>query len=114
MRTEVNRMEQAVSERMQKLQKMLEKEPNDTFLIYGIAMEHKKANQFPEALGFFQRVIELDPGYCYAYHQQGLIHEAAGDVEAARKAYRDGIAAAQRKGDAHAQGEIEAALAMIE
>ena len=59
-------------------------------------------------------MIALDPGYCYAYHQKGLTFESAGDTEQAKSAYRAGIAAAKQKGDAHAQGEIEAALSMIE
>ena len=42
------------------------------------------------------------------------MHESAGDAEAAKQPYRDGIEAATQKGDAHAQGEIEAALDMIE
>ena len=58
-------------------------------------------------------VIQLDPGYCYAYHQKGLAHENTGDTDAARQAYREGISAATRKGDLHAKGEIEAALEML-
>ena len=103
-----------VSERLQKLQKMLEREPDDPFLVYGLALEHKKLGHADEAIRLLDRVIQLDPGYCYAYHQKGLTYESAGDTESARSAYRAGIDAAKQKGDAHAQGEIEAALSMIE
>ena len=96
------------------LQQMLVKEPNDTFLLYGLALEFKKAGAAPEALEYLNRVISLDAGYCYAYHQKGLVYESTGDTKAARQAYRDGIAAATKKGDAHARSEIEAALADIE
>jgi Flp pilus assembly protein TadD len=99
--------------RLEQLQKLLEREPNDTFLLYGIALEHKKAGAFEEALNFLSRVTELDPGYCYAYHQRGLIHEARGDIAAAKQAYHDGVAAATKKGDAHAREEIAAALATL-
>ena len=102
------------SSRLTKLQSMLEKAPDDPFLLYAIALEHKKAGQSALALEFLGRVVRIDPGYCYAYHQRGLIHEAAGDVVAARQAYREGIEAATKKGDAHARGEIQAALEMIE
>ena len=101
------------SDRMRKLQSMIEKQPNDTFLLYGIALEHKKAGQTSEAIEFLNRVIQADPGYCYAYHQKGLIYESTGDNEAARQTYREGIAAAGQKGDLHAKGEIEAALEML-
>lgn len=102
------------SERLRQLQQMLDKSPRDTFLLYGIAMEHKKAGEVAPALEYFNRVIALDPGYCYAYHQRGLLHESTGDVEAAKRSYREGVEAARRKGDAHAQGEIQAALDMID
>lgn len=102
------------TERLQKLLTMLEREPNDTFLLYGVAMEHKKLNELGKALEHLNQVIQRDPGYCYAYHQCGLVHEAQGDLEAARQAYRDGIVAATNKGDAHAKEEISAALEMIE
>lgn len=102
------------SERLRQLQQMLEKSPRDTFLLYGIAMEHKKAGEVAPALEYFGRVIALDPGYCYAYHQRGLLHESTGDVEAAKRSYREGVEAARRKGDAHAQGEIQTALDLID
>ena len=102
------------SDRLRQLQQMLEKSPQDTFLLYGIAMEHKKAGDVGPALEYFDRVIQLDPGYCYAYHQRGLLHESVGGAEAAKRSYREGVEAARRKGDAHAQGEIEAALSMVE
>ena len=101
------------SERMRQLQQMLEKSPDDTFLLYGVAMEHKKAGELDRAIEYFQRVTQIDPGYCYAYHQRGLAYEMAGEIESARRAYRDGIEAAARKGDSHAQAEIQAALDML-
>lgn len=103
-----------MSERLAQLEKMLAKEPNDTFLLYGIALEYKKAQDLLRAIEFLKRVIALDDGYCYAYHQMGLVHESLDDLDAARQAYRAGIEAARRKGDGHALGEIEAALSMIE
>jgi len=99
---------------MRQLQQMLQKEPNDTFLLYGLALEFKKANDAPHALEYLDRVISLDSGYCYAYHQKGLIHESTENLEAAKSAYRAGIEAAKKKGDNHARQEIEAALMMIE
>ncbi len=93
---------------------MLAREPGDTFLLYGMALEHKKLNDPELALDFLDRVTRIDPGYCYAYHQKGLVHESRGDTDAAKRAYREGIEAAIKKGDDHARGEIEAALAMID
>jgi Tfp pilus assembly protein PilF len=93
---------------------MLQRDPDDPFLLYGIALEHKKLGDTGNAIKFLDEVIARDAGYCYAYHQKGLVYESSGDVESAKRAYRAGIEAAQKKGDAHAAGEIEAALQMIE
>ena len=103
-----------MSDRLEKLQTMLEREPDDPFLLYGIALEHKKLGDASKAIEFLDRTIGRDAGYCYAYHQKGLVYESTGDIESAKRAYRAGIAAAEKKGDAHAKEEITAALAMIE
>jgi len=103
-----------VSERLEKLTAMLRRQPDDPFLLYGVALEHKKLGDHASALKFLDRVTAVDPGYCYAWHQKGLIHESNGDTEAAKKAYREGIEAANRVGDAHAKEEITAALSMVE
>ncbi len=99
---------------MKSLQTMLQKEPDDLFLLYAIAMEHKKAGDFADALRYLDQVVKKDALYCVAYQQAAQVHEMAGDVEAARRSYRDGIAAALRKGDLHAKEEMEGALAMLE
>ena len=106
--------DEGMSERLEKLKSMLERQPNDAFLLYGIALEQKKLGQPDEAIAYLDRVIGVDPNYCYAYHQKGLVHESQGEMEAAKAVYRQGIEAAKRSGDAHAGEEIAAALSMIE
>jgi tetratricopeptide (TPR) repeat protein len=106
-------MEGPTSEKLQKLFAMLEREPRDPFLLYGIGMEYKKLGAADKSLEFFTRTIELDPSYCYAYFQRGQVFEQSAQIDAARQSYEAGIAAARKAGDAHAQGELQAALDMI-
>lgn len=101
-------------DRLQQLLAMLEKEPSDPFLLYGIAMEYKKQNNPATALEYFSRTLTADSGYCYAYFQIGQVNESTGDIVAAKKAYHDGIVAARKKGDGHAEQEIASALEMLE
>jgi len=103
-----------MSTRLEQLQKMLEREPNDTFLLYGLAMEHKKAGDKEKALQLLEKVVELDPGHGYAFFQAGQILEGSGDFAGARKAYEGGIVAAKTSGDDHARSELEGALSMLE
>ena len=99
---------------MRQLQEMLLRQPDDAFLLYGLAMEYKKADEPARALEYFEKVVQRDPNYCYAYYQRAQVHEALGDVEAAKRTLRDGLDAADRSGDGHARQEIEAALALLE
>jgi Tfp pilus assembly protein PilF len=103
-----------MSERLEKIKSMLQRQPQDAFLLYGAALEYKKMGEPAQAIEYLNRVLSADPNYCYAYHQLGQIHESNGDVEAAKGAYRQGIEAANRSGDAHAKEEISSALSMIE
>jgi len=107
-------MDPAPTDRMTKLQRMLEKTPGDAFLLYGIALEYKKIGDSEHAIEYLNKVVGVDPGYCYAYHQRGLVYESLGDIDSAKRSYREGVQAAIKSGDAHARGEIEGALQMIE
>lgn len=102
-----------MADRLQQLLNLLDAEPRDPFLLYGVAMEHKKAGDDAAALDYLGRTIAADAGYCYAYYQKGQVLEAAGEEVAAREAYRAGIDAAERVGDAHAKSELSAALDML-
>lgn len=99
---------------MRQLQEMLHRQPDDPFLLYGVAMEHKKADEPDLSLEYFAKVLARDPNYCYAYYQKAQVHESLGDVKAAKRSLREGLEAAARSGDEHARQEIEAALELLE
>lgn len=101
------------SDRLKQIRAMLEKQPDDPFLLYGLAMEYKKAGRADDAIAGFDRVIAIDPGYCYAYYQKGLVLEDQGNLNAARAVYKEGIEQARRKADEHARSELEAALSLL-
>ncbi|MGI8783595.1 MAG: tetratricopeptide repeat protein [Acidobacteriota bacterium] len=96
--------------RLEMLQSFVEKKPNDPFSWYGLAMEYSRLDQFDRAVETFMRVIQIDPLYSAAHYHQGQVLERQGKRSEARQVYRDGIAAAASKGDAHSQGELQDAL----
>lgn len=96
--------------RLKSILTMLEQTPHDAFLLYAAAMEHRKAGDLRQAIAFFDRCIAADATYCYAYYHKGQTLEEDGDVDAARAAYRAGIAEAKRTGDAKALSELQLAL----
>jgi tetratricopeptide (TPR) repeat protein len=107
-------MEAPTSDKLKKLFSLLERQPNDAFLLYGVGMEYKKLDDLPRAIEFFNKTLLADPGYCYAYYQRAQTQEQAGDIAAAKLSYDEGIAAAARVGDTHARSELETARQMLD
>jgi tetratricopeptide (TPR) repeat protein len=96
------------------LERLLAKAPGDADLLYGLAMEHAKAGRVDVACGLYDRCLEADAGYCYAYYHMARALEGAGRMEEARAVLRAGLEAAKRAGDGHAESEIEGYLAELE
>jgi Tfp pilus assembly protein PilF len=92
--------------RKQHLEELLELDPDDSFVRYGLAMEYASAGQDAEAATFLDELLRRDPGYVPAYLQAGRALIRVGDDERARDVLRRGIAAARQSGDDHAAGEM--------
>jgi len=96
--------------RKEKLIRLLEREPNDVFLHFGLAMEFVKEGAVDEAIARFDRVLALDPAYLAAYYQKGNTLLTAGRLADAKMALVEGINAAKKAGDLHAAAETQALL----
>jgi len=96
--------------RIGKLRQMLEKNPDDVFLNFGLAMELAKSLEIDQAVGQFDRVLQLDARYIPGYFQKGSALLSAGRRDDARAALLAGIAAARASGDPHAADEMQALL----
>ncbi len=96
------------------LTKLLEAEPHDAFLLYGLAQEYAKVGDTARAVEHFDRCLAADPGYCYAYYHKAKALATAGRVAEARAVIEAGMAKARDVGDAHARGELQALLYDLE
>jgi predicted Zn-dependent protease len=96
--------------RLEQLQKLLAKEPDDSFLNFGLAMEFAKAQRYEESLSQFDRTIALEPNYIAAHFQKGRTLISMGEESRARAALETGIRQAQLCGETHAQGEMQELL----
>jgi tetratricopeptide (TPR) repeat protein len=92
----------------------IDQRPDDPFPVYGLAMEHKNAGRYLEAQPYFDRLMERFPDYVAAYFHAAANLVALGRRDDAVARYRRGIEVSARRGDAHARGELEAALADLE
>jgi tetratricopeptide (TPR) repeat protein len=100
--------------RIEALTKFIAAHPGDPFPIYALAMEYKNANRFDEARQVFDGLMRDHADYVAAYLHAGNTLLALGDRDAARGAFVRGIEAATRRGDGHARGELESALAIVD
>ena len=97
-------------DRLSKLLIMLDADPGDAFCLYGIAQEHAGNGEHETALEWYAKaaVAAPDDGYVHFHRARSL--EDLGRVDEAITAVRDGLAAAERSGDAHAQSELNGLL----
>ena len=87
--------------------------PEDPFPSYGLAQEYKNAARLAEARDEFDALMRDHADYTAAYLHAGNVLVALGERDEARAVYERGIAACLRRGDAHARGELEGALASL-
>jgi tetratricopeptide (TPR) repeat protein len=105
--------EDPVSRRIETLRKFIAARPGDPFPRYGLAQEYKNAGRLAEAQEEFAGLMRAHPDYTAAYLHAGNVAVALGRRDEARAVYEQGIAACVRRGDAHAKGELEGALAAL-
>jgi tetratricopeptide (TPR) repeat protein len=99
--------------RVEMLRSFIAQRPDDPFPRYALALEHKNAGRLDDAWGEWGALLGAHADYVPAYLHAGLTLIAMGRRDEARDVYRRGIEAAVRRGDAHARGELEGALAAI-
>ena len=103
-----------MSSRAEALRAFIATHPNDPFPRYALALEYKNGNRFDEAREEFAVLMRDHADYVATYLHAGNTHLALGDRAAARETFTRGIEASVRKGDAHARGELESALAIVQ
>ena len=89
-----------------RLEKLLGTPRDGALLRFSLGLEYAKAADPAKAIEHLRAALAKDPGYSAAWRALGKSLEAAGRAEEALAAYRDGIAAAQAKGDKQAEKEM--------
>lgn len=95
------------------LERLLEADPDDAFVLYGLAQVHAGEGRHAEAVGFYDRCLVADPSYHYAYYHKAVAQDAASQRDEAIATLRAGLEAATAAGDGKASGEIADLLATM-
>jgi len=103
-----------MTQRLQHLTRLLESSPNDAFILFALAKEHEGLHNQAEALAFYLRLQEADPGYVGLYYHLGKLYEQQQDFDKAVLTYKQGIAVSKKAGDRHAMNELGGALLNLE
>jgi predicted Zn-dependent protease len=96
--------------RIEALTEMLSQDPANAFARYGLAMEYSNSGQLERALQEFHQLLAAHPDYTAGYFMAAQTLAKGDRQEDAAKMLRDGIVVAAKKGDTHAQAEMQAML----
>ncbi|HXZ33095.1 MAG TPA: tetratricopeptide repeat protein [Terriglobales bacterium] len=97
-------------DRIALLTEVLTQNPGDAFARYGLAMEYSKLGEVERALEEFGKLLSSHPDYTAGYFMAAQTLTSANRTDEARRMLVDGIAAARRTGNQHAQSEMTAML----
>ncbi len=81
--------------RLDNLLSMLHAQPDDAFLLYGIAIEYQSASDFEKAGSYFEKLLAIHPDYLAAYYQAGLHYISIQKYEMALLIFEKGMEIAQ-------------------
>ena len=92
------------------LEKLLSIDPEDPFVYYGIGQEHAKLDAHELAIEYFDKTLELDAHYCYAYYFKAIsLKELGRQVEAVEVA-KHGHEIATSISDGKARSELSSLI----
>jgi predicted Zn-dependent protease len=99
--------------RRQKIEAMLQDEPDDIFLRYSLALLMEADGEWEASLDILQELARGAPPYVPAYQMAAQHLAKYGKPEDARRALREGIEEARRQDLTHAAGEMAELLVSI-
>ena len=102
-----------MSKRLAFLEKLTGEGTDDPMAWYGLAMEYRKLERWDEALQTFTALRARKADYIAMYLMCGQMLEGVGRGEEAREWLESGVAMATQKGDSHALGELQSAIAAL-
>jgi predicted Zn-dependent protease len=91
---------------IENFEKMLAEGKDNPLLRFSLGNEYLKAGDFTRAVPHLRAATAQDAGYSASWKLLGKALAEAGENDAARDAYTQGIAAAEAKGDKQAAKEM--------
>ncbi len=99
---------------IESLEKLLGTPRDGALLRFSLGTEYSRIDNSEKAAEYLREAVTRDPGFSAAWRALGKALEAAGRSADALAAFRNGIAAAQKKGDKQAEKEMTVFARRIE
>ena len=100
-------MADAATPAIARFEQLLAAGKDGALLRFALGSEYLKLGDAARASTHLRRAVGFDPGYSAAWKLLGQSLAVEGRPDEALAAYRDGIAAAERKGDKQAMKEMQ-------
>jgi hypothetical protein len=103
-----------MSDRLAAARDYVAKKPTDRFGLYALAMELRKAKEWPACFEAFETLLGHHPDYGAGYYHFGMAKKESGDREGCVEVLTRGLGACERSRDGHTRAEIESAIEELE
>jgi predicted Zn-dependent protease len=94
-------------DRIEALKQLLEQEPHDTMLLFGLGNEFLSSGQYTEAIPYFEEAVRVDPEYAAVYVYLARAYEDSNQPDMVRQTLERGWGPAVRSGDRNLIADIE-------
>lgn len=101
------------SKKIKRLASFLQKNPEDSFTKFALALELLKMDEVSKARVLFESVLKQDPDYLGVYYHLGKLYEHTGRLHDASNLYRTGIELAEKQRDQRTRLELIDALESV-
>ncbi|MFO7847925.1 MAG: tetratricopeptide repeat protein [Balneolaceae bacterium] len=100
--------------KINQLARNIQKDPEDTFSKFALALELLKAEEVKKAQMLFEAVLEQDPEYLGVYYHLGKLCQQRGDYQRARSLFEKGRTLAEKKNELRTKSELSEALIQLQ
>jgi len=91
----------------------IQKDPDDLFSKFALALELLKINEVQKAQLLFETVLKQDSEYVGVYYHLGKLYQSKEQYDKALQTFRDGVQIAGTKQDQHAKSELQEAIQQL-
>ena len=100
--------------RIDQIKEFLLESPDDSFLLFALAKEYEKNENFKVALEVYLQLRKVDAEYVGTYYHLGKLYEELDELQNAMNIYDEGIKVANGQKDWHSLSELNNARTNLE